>query len=300
MAKKRIVMVHGRAQQGKSAKKLAAEWLPGLVEGSLDAFDPEAHDIAFPFYGDVLQGYVDAQAATGPVDVMTRGPADNRPLSQAEQLQIEILRELVADARAKGLITDAEIKALAPDPRVMERGVTDWGLAHLLVKVGSLIPGAQEAAFAIGLRDVSIYLTSDQAKQEVDAIVAAAIKTPCVVVSHSLGTVVAYSVLRERPGQAKHVPLFVTLGSPLGVRAIRESLEPTDWPKWLGSWFDARDARDIVATYGLGPDVFTPGSGTIENAAPVHNKGSDSHSISGYLAVPVIAERILKGVKTLP
>jgi hypothetical protein len=299
MAKKRIVMVHGRAQEGKSSAELAKEWLPGLVEGTGGAFNPDKHEVVFPFYGDVLGGYVTAMKA-GPQDILNRGPADATPLTAAEQLQIEILRDLIGDAAEKGLIREADVKALAPDPQVMDRGVTDWGITHLLAKVASLIPGAQDAAFALALRDVSIYLTVAQAKRDVDTIVAHAIQTPCVVVAHSLGCVVAYDVLRKRAGEASNVPLLVTLGSPLGVPAIRDTLKPTTWPKGLGSWFNARDSRDIVATYGMDPSVFVPGSGTIDNAAPVFNNGADSHSIAGYLAVPLVANRITAGVAALP
>lgn len=299
MAKKRIVMVHGRAQQGKSSAKLAAEWLPGLVQGTGGTFRPGDHDIDFPFYGDVLDGYVTAMAA-GPQDILNRGPADATPLTEAERVQIEILRELVADARAKGLIREDDARAVAPDPQVMERGVTDWGITHLLAKLASLIPGAQDTAFALFLRDVSIYLTVAQARRDVDRMVEKAIRTPCVVVAHSLGCVVTYEVLRKRAGQAVGVPLLVTLGSPLGVPAIRDKLVPTTWPTGLGAWFDARDARDIVATYGMDPSVFKPGEGTIDRAAPVHNGGADSHDIAGYLAVPLVARRIVAGIAALP
>jgi hypothetical protein len=299
MAKKRIVMVHGRAQQGKSAVLLAAEWIPGLVAGTGGTFSPAAHQIDFPFYGDVLDGYVTAMAA-GPQDILNRGPADTTPLTAAEEVQIAILRDLVADATAKGLIREADLKALAPDPQVMERGVTDWTVTHLLAKVASLIPGVQDAAFALFLRDVSIYLTVQQARRDVDGIVGKAIDTPCIVVAHSLGCVVAYEVLRRRAGQAGGVPLLVTLGSPLGVPAIRDTLKPTTWPTGLGGWFDARDARDIVATYGMDPSVFKPGDGAIERAAPVHNGGADSHDIAGYLAVPLVARRIVAGIAALP
>jgi len=46
-----------------------------------------------------------------------------------------------------------------------------------------------------------------------------------VVIGHSLGSVVAYDTLRARPPD-QPVPLLVTLGSPLGLSAISQRLQP--------------------------------------------------------------------------
>ena len=67
-----------------------------------------------------------------------------------------------------------------------------------------------------------------------------------VVVGHSLGSVVAYSVLRN-DRRALKVPAFITVGSPLGVRALRDTFRPLrlsrlaqeldDGAYWR-SWYD--------------------------------------------------------------
>jgi hypothetical protein len=94
---------------------------------------------------------------------------------------------------------------------------------------------------------------------------------PTVVVSHSLGTVVAYSLLR-RDGAASRwvVPLFVTLGSPLAVTAIRDGLAPTDYPQCVGRWFNAMDDRDVVSLYPLTREHF-PIDAEIENKTDVRS-----------------------------
>jgi alpha-beta hydrolase superfamily lysophospholipase len=46
-----------------------------------------------------------------------------------------------------------------------------------------------------------------------------------VVIGHSLGSVVAYDALRARPAE-QPLPVLVTLGSPLGLSAIRTRLLP--------------------------------------------------------------------------
>jgi hypothetical protein len=293
----RIVFVHGINQGGKSEAQLRTEWIPGLVEGSGGAFKPTDHELFFPFYGDALDGFVNAQAATESIDILTRGAGDSGPLNEAEQMQAAIIRDLVAEARDRGMITQSQIDAVSPGPEIIERGISDWGVVHGLIGVLSLIPGVQSGVISLVLKQVSVYLNSTAARRVVDDIVQRAIQPPCVVLAHSLGSVVAYQVLRKRQGAAANIPLYVTLGSPLGIKTIRNAIAPTTWPSGLGAWFNARDARDVVSMYGLGPEAFTPGDRTIENPQPITNNGADSHNITGYLAVPLVAKRIMKALK---
>ena len=46
-----------------------------------------------------------------------------------------------------------------------------------------------------------------------------------VVVSHSMGTVIAYDCLKRVP-ECPQVDFFVTIGCPLGVSEIRDKLRP--------------------------------------------------------------------------
>ena len=75
-------------------------------------------------------------------------------------------------------------------------------------------------------RDVYIYTTKTAVRDEIDRTVAGALTDqPTVVVAHSLGTVVAYNVLRNDRRTLK-IPLLVTVGSPLGVRSVRDQFRP--------------------------------------------------------------------------
>ena len=112
-----------------------------------------------------------------------------------------------------------------------------------------------------------------------------------VVVSHSLGTVVAYSVLGSDPRRLK-VPLFVTVGSPLGVRAIRDQLRPLRYPSLVDGWYNAFDTRDVVALYPLDGTNF-PVVPSIENNSAVKNHTDNRHGIDGYLDDPAVAKRII-------
>src|SRR5690606_41464881 len=67
-------------------------------------------------------------------------------------------------------------------------------------------------------------------------------------------------VLREHPAAGRwDVPLLLTLGSPLAVRAIRDVLAaraPLRVPAPVRRWVAVRDRRDALALHGLGPDAF--------------------------------------------
>ena len=115
---------------------------------------------------------------------------------------------------------------------------------------------------------------------------------PAVVVGHSLGTVVAYNILRT-DRRALKVPLLVSVGSPLGIRAIREQFVPLRFPSPpLGAWYNAFDTRDTIALYPLDKDNF-PVTPPIENYSGVRNQTDNRHGIVGYLNNAEVAKRIL-------
>jgi hypothetical protein len=72
-----------------------------------------------------------------------------------------------------------------------------------------------------------------------------AVDGPVIVVSHSLGTIIAYDVLRER---RRDVPLLVTAGSPLAVQEIQDLvISPLKVPDGVTEWRNVADGRDLVA-----------------------------------------------------
>jgi hypothetical protein len=88
-------------------------------------------------------------------------------------------------------------------------------------------------------------------------------------VGHSLGTVVAYNVLRS----GRKVPLYVTVGSPLGIRATRKTLSPIENPIGNKGWYNAYDGRDVVALYPLDMNNFDVP--TITNNGGVQRRRQD-------------------------
>ena len=140
-------------------------------------------------------------------------------------------------------------------------------------------------------RDVFLYTRRSLVQETIDKIVADELtEEPTIVVGHSLGSVVAYSVLRY---DERHldVPLFVTVGSPLGVRTIRNRFRPLKRPE-VGHWFNAFDDRDVVSLYPLDGENFGV-EPAIENYDDVNNHTDNRHGIVGYLDDKTVAGRIL-------
>jgi hypothetical protein len=119
-----------------------------------------------------------------------------------------------------------------------------------------------------------------------------------IVVSHSLGTVIAYDCLK-RVGECPAVDGLLTIGSPLGLSEVQDKLAP-EWSsddgfpdKIEGRWVNVYDRLDPVA--GFDPELANAykldGSCTIED---IHepNEGTWRHSIVKYLRGPKLRERL--------
>jgi hypothetical protein len=104
-----------------------------------------------------------------------------------------------------------------------------------------------------------------------------------------LGTIVTYKLMKELSGQLD-VPLYFTIGSPLGIEAVIRRIRPITMPKVVGGWVNAADEGDYVALVSsLKPPTY-PAS--VTNITDIHNEGEDAHSISEYLKHKPIAEKI--------
>jgi hypothetical protein len=85
---------------------------------------------------------------------------------------------------------------------------------------------------------------------------------------------------------------LVTVGSPLGIRAIRNRLTtPLTMPAGLDDWYNAFDQRDVVALYPL--DVANFGiKPPIKNFPFVNNHTDNRHGIDGYLDDADVAHQV--------
>ncbi|BDM69082.1 hypothetical protein HEK616_25690 [Streptomyces nigrescens] len=113
---------------------------------------------------------------------------------------------------------------------------------------------------------------------------------PLVVVGHSLGTIIAYEALRER---AREVALLVTVGSPLAITEIQDSLaRPPAVPDGVTAWRNASDLRDLVALdHTLRPE-YAPQDRVTD--VLVTNDSRNHHGIGEYLSQHPVREPVLR------
>ncbi len=285
---KQIVFVHGRAQENKDPTALKAEWVDawrsGLARAGLTMPIAET-DIRFPYYGQTLFDLAEGKTAGEAAAVVVKG-------ENADAEQRAFIRAVLLEVQQRRGISDAMLAEVA-GADVVHKGPLNWAwLQAILQVIDRCVPLASGASIALATNDVYQYLDNIGIRDEIETGVRQAMTpdVPTVVVAHSLGTVVAYNLLR-REGQAQrwNVPLFVTLGSPLAVTAIRAKLAPNRRPPCVGRWLNALDERDVVALYPLDAQSF-PVDPPIVNKRDVDNPTSNRHGISGYLSDPEVAQ----------
>ena len=130
-------------------------------------------------------------------------------------------------------------------------------------------------------------------KRFVDAVSGAGVSRPHVVVSHSMGTVIAYDCLK-RVATCVPVDGLITIGSPLGIDEVQDKLQP-GWTRADGfpsekvavRWVNLFDRLDPVCGFDpiLANDYRKRGTAAVDDIA-VQNEGVWRHSATKYLRQP--------------
>ena len=290
-----LVFIHGRSQQHKDAAALKGEWISSLVDGlkksnlSLPIAESAIH---FPYYGNTLIDLVDGLPANQVAEVIVKG-------NNADDQERAFITSIVREIGQKAGLTDTEVAAIAGDPALIRKGILNWGWVRAILQaVDKHVPLGSGSSIAIFTSDVYQYLRNPGVRDRIELGVRNAIaRAPTVVVAHSLGTIVAYNLLRRGEiSQHWQIPLFVTLGCPLAVTAIKDALAPRTHPGCVGHWFNAMDDRDIVALYPLDPPDGWDTDPEIENKTDVQNPTENRHGISGYLSDREVSRRIYEAL----
>lgn len=290
---KKLVLVHGRAQEGKDPQQLKWTWVQALKDGlTKSGLSLPVHydDIGFPYYGDLLDQLIYGGGDnTADVEVISRGKPDNN-----EELRFKL--QVLDAMREKAGLSDEKVRQAAGDPTV-ERGPLNWEWVQAILRgFDEYVPGMSGTTVNLFTHDVYLYLKRPGIRDEVDNIVRKDItdNQDCVVVGHSLGTVVTYSILRRDETKLK-VPQYMTIGSPLGLGVIQDSFHPVRSPRCIGHWYNVLDERDVVALYPLEPPHFnvTP---KVQNKKDVDNFTSNRHGIVGYLTDKDVAKKIYEAL----
>jgi hypothetical protein len=275
----RLVLVHGINQQGKSSQQIRDDWMGYL--GTVYAgqgVNPLARvsrcDAAF--YGDKLDQLSEASVSSRAIALGAEETTDD-----LAEFSLQALNEMALKLGA----TKAELESEFAQTFVAQgSGLNKKWIKAIVRVIERASPG--HGVFALRLlTQAHAYIRNKNVHDEVNNLVRPLFEDdePLIIVSHSLGTVISYSLLREfsdlsRPRQS---PLFLTLGSPLGIDSVRRGFaKPRIRPRWVRRWVNASDPNDFVA---LRPELSIEDYGEgVENYINVNN-GKDSHAAAGYL-----------------
>ncbi len=131
-----------------------------------------------------------------------------------------------------------------------------------------------------------------------------------MLVAHSMGTIIAYDVLKNNPGL--EVDTFITLGSPLGLPYVldriipdpgaecKKDMRPAAPEALRGAWYNFSDIDDSVAiiyrlanNFRANGHAIAPVDIQVVNDYTWKNK-ANPHKIYGYLRTPEVASAIGK------
>ncbi len=292
----KLVMLHGRSQEDKDPDKLRYKWVSalrdGAAKGGLD-LPIDENDIVFPYFGDALRDLTspDEFDALSVAPIRIAEPqfddAEFRCRVLNECLHhVGITEEVIADEAPE------EVRTLGPLSR-------PWVLRGLAL-LDRYVPRVSAATLQWMAEDVAVYLSRPDIRTHIEDGVAKAFASCAgdnvVVLGHSFGSVVAYRMLAEGTYVPCRVSELVTIGSPLGVTAIRQALAPVTQPDSVGAWFNAYDEQDAIALTPLDAEHL-PYAQPITNYGGVENGTPNHHGIEGYLSDRVVATRIILALR---
>ncbi|GAA0984953.1 hypothetical protein GCM10009555_059600 [Acrocarpospora macrocephala] len=282
-----LVFIHGRGQEGKKPEVLLRSWRAALAAGLVAAGQAMRPQVAavMPYYGNVLHRLAGEAARQG-------RPLQLESMSDDDPLEAPFHPHLTEEAGEieRRLIIEMAAARGGPLP---EEGLADllsWGPARNALTWLSRHSRLDQEIIKAFLQDVAVYLS--YGREQVLATVRAEIPAagPIVLVTHSLGTVVARDLLDE-PALRDRVTLWVTAGSPLGLPSIQRNLLSKGAHNPGVQWVTAYDVNDIVA---LGHPLVGAWGRPLEELEV--DNGAEPHDIVKYLSHGSVAGPIARAL----
>jgi hypothetical protein len=231
--------------------------------------------IDLAYYGDVFLAETDSKGEPQDPEAM-----DDDLVAFLEKVQDEVVdpsQPLDVEDPAKGL------KELPkPLSRLAARLERRFGLVGKVLFFGDLV---QVRRFQ---RD------DDLTETVLDRVREMLPESPPLLIGHSLGSVVAYEALCRLPDHG--IITLITLGSPLGLRSIREGMSQTargrmpNLPPGVLRWVNIYDPSDAVSLAG-GLAGYWP---KVEDKT-VDNE-NEPHSITRYLGKKVTGQTVVEAL----
>lgn len=315
-----VVFIHGLAKK-PAPEKLEEIWLDGLRTDNPrpDVFaapnlgvnlEDRGVPFRFNYYADVFYGTDYETDFAGYYEMAETKVADEAALQRIEH---ELTPPQPSTPREKAFLESMEAKlGVAAAPTVVAEpapsegtpigpgGSAELEIASWLpasVKQAIIRKAAMEAYYFLFNKDYTradgtTFKVRDELRNRLlkDIAEARKVADKVVIVSHSMGTMVAYDVLRNCP-DCPHVDTLITLGSPLGIKEVQEELRAADaasvdFPAaTLDRWVNVYDPLDPVC--GADPRLsndYREVSGRSVVDIKESNWGSWRHTITHYFA----------------
>lgn len=288
----RLVLVHGINNEGSSEVKIIDSWLAALSEtlSPADMAIIRRAEIFAPYYGDVLAEETNRKSQAG-AQPIAQGIAATTETAPDEA---EFYRQALEDFAPAVGVTEAHIRAAAGTTEPVEQGLPHDRRFLALLRALETISPIKGAMVLRLLPQAFVYLNRATAAKAVDDIVRPKLLGErTVVVAHSLGTIVTFKLLRDASTQ--QIPFYLTLGSPLAVKAVQNAIGPAfERPGCVESWLNGLDQDDAV-TIGRALNAANFGEG-VENVDDIENGSTDPHDIRMYLRDKRVAEAIVRAM----
>ncbi|GAA3984081.1 hypothetical protein FOF52_05480 [Thermobifida alba] len=274
----RVVFCHGIGHTYRHREDIRESWYEALCRGMVDVgLQPLGYDeVAAVYYGNCFRSRSAKQVVAA--DEFSFLP-NYGPRDLGSPLELELL-----EAFAGGVAEERGTK-----------GLVQGALRRL--ESSRFLGDVPAKAVIWFIKQVHRYLTEEQLRDAVlarwDRVVTEETR---VVVGHSLGSVVAYEALRAHPEW--RIDTLVTLGSPLGLRAIysrlRPPVAPGDVDAWPGvrRWVNVAAVEDPVSLVKKLSPIY---GGGVEDTL-VSNGRFAAHSVVRYLTTAEAVEGIADGL----
>jgi hypothetical protein len=248
----KVIYVHGVNQTVTNAGELANIWSRSLEAGGVSPAKLAAANPAMAYYHDIL--------AAGRTEIGMAAAA------KMDADRIKFLREVSIELYSA-------MRAMA----VNTPGMDPIAYANNLIAPDQPFGARETRGF---LSEVYDYLTKPALRQAIDDRVVASLgNQPQTIIAHSLGSVVAYRLLRDRRITCRRL---ITLGSPLSYKTVRQKLDGQfAYPAQLQDWYNFYDPLDLAC---LGRAFPNPATWVPRlQHVKVNNPSLSSHAIGGYL-----------------
>jgi hypothetical protein len=293
-----VTFIHGIANKPPQ-EQLLDLWIRSLADATGLDLGAEGVTSSMVYWADVM--YKDPLAETETESAESEAvavqqeeaPEVSVDLANADEVAwtASLAAKLAVPIAAEAVVDPA---ALAPTPvkETLERIPLPWFVKERLMKV--LLRDVHHYLFNVKYdpgRGTTYQVQDEIRSRTIKALQEGAAKPgPHVVVSHSMGTVIAYDCLK-RVADAARVDGLMTVGSPLGLDEIQDKLHPEWTPdngfpfeRVQGGWVNVYDKLDPVAGFDpiLANDYRRDKNKVVDDLNE-QNYGSWRHDITKYL-----------------